>query len=98
MKFQFSGHESFICKQFWLKKRYDFINNNGNFNDEPTVVELGVSKNMVTSIAFWLKAFGITDNNNSVISFGDYIFNTANGKRPLILKVLLRFGYYTFSW
>ena len=59
MKFQFSGHESFICKHFWLKKGYDFISHKGNFNDESAVVELGVGKNMVASISYWLKAFGV---------------------------------------
>ena len=46
MKLQFSGHESFICKHFWLKKGYDFIIHKGNFNDESAVIDLGVGKNI----------------------------------------------------
>ncbi len=26
----FSGHETFRCKTHWLKRGYDFINNDGN--------------------------------------------------------------------
>jgi len=40
MKFQFSGHDSFICKHFWLKKGIDFLVKEGNFNNENAVVEL----------------------------------------------------------
>jgi len=84
MKLQFSGHESFICKHFWLKKGYDFINHKGNFNEESAVIDLGVGKNMVASISYWLKAFGITDQSNSITEFGHYIFNDRTGKDPYI--------------
>lgn len=87
MKLQFTGHESFICKHFWLKKGYDFLIHKGNFNDESAVVELGVGKNMVTSISYWLKAFGITDQVNKATPFGDYIFNDKTGKDPYIESI-----------
>jgi len=51
-KLVFSGHETFSCKQFWLKKGYDFVNNNMTFNNDDAVVDLGVGKNMVSSIRF----------------------------------------------
>ena len=51
----FSGHESFVCKSHWLKRGYDFVNAGNNFNDDEAVVHLGVGKNMVASIRFWLK-------------------------------------------
>ncbi|MCF8342507.1 MAG: DUF4007 family protein, partial [Chitinophagaceae bacterium] len=38
MKYLFSGHESFICKHFWLKKGYDFIIENGDFKYETAVM------------------------------------------------------------
>ena len=41
MKHVYSGHESFTCKTLWLKKGYDFINNNYNFNAPDAVVQLG---------------------------------------------------------
>jgi hypothetical protein len=38
MKLQFSGHDSFIRKHFWLKKGYDLIRQDQrSFNDEMAV-------------------------------------------------------------
>lgn len=37
-KFSFSGHESFQCKTQWLKKGYDFVYEQNNFNDPEAVV------------------------------------------------------------
>jgi hypothetical protein len=51
-KLSFSGHETFHCKTHWLKKGYDFVKNGGNFNNPDAVVNLGVGKNMVTSIYY----------------------------------------------
>ncbi len=79
-KYTFSGHESFPCKSLWLKKGYDFEYNGGDFNDPRAVVQLGVGKNMVGSIRFWLKAFGL--NRNSQTSWiADFLFG-AQGKDP----------------
>lgn len=58
-RYTFSGHETFPCRNLWLKKGYDFVAE-GNFNAPDAVVRLGVGKNMVSSIRFWLKVFGIT--------------------------------------
>lgn len=84
MKFQFSGHDSFICKHFWLKKGYDFISHKGSFNEESAVIELGVGKNMVTSISYWLKAFGILDVQNKITELGDFLFHNKKGIDPYI--------------
>lgn len=58
--YKFSGHESFPCKSLWPKKGYDYDAADGNFNDAHAVVTLGVGKNMVAAIKYWLKAFGLT--------------------------------------
>ncbi|MCW3114648.1 MAG: hypothetical protein JWR18_3044, partial [Segetibacter sp.] len=85
MKLQFSGHDSFICKHFWLKKCYDFIQQGTRgFNDELAVVDLGVGKNMVTAISYWLKAYGVTDNSNTVTELGHYLFNERTGVDPYL--------------
>ncbi len=84
MKLQFTGHESFICKQLWLKKGYDFVKNKGDFNNEAAVIELGVGKNMVASVSYWLKAFGITDPNNNISEFGNFLFDDEKGVDPYI--------------
>ncbi len=84
MKLQFSGHESFICKHFWLKKGYDYIVKNNDFNSESAVIGLGVGKNMVTSINYWLKSFGILDSNNLRTELADKIFDEIKGYDPYI--------------
>jgi len=63
---RFSGHESFICKQLWPKKGFDFLNNGNNFNDSDAIVKLGVGKNMVLSIRYWMKSLGLIDENDSL--------------------------------
>ena len=78
-KYTFSGHESFPCKSLWLKKGYDFCVEGKDFNNPEAVVGLGVGKNMVTAIRFWLKVFGITEN-DEVTQLGHYLFNDENGK------------------
>jgi patatin-like phospholipase/acyl hydrolase len=61
---RFSGHETFHCRHFWLKKGFDFIEQGLEFNDPQAVVNLGVGKNMVSSIQHWLNAFNINENND----------------------------------
>ncbi|MFT4661672.1 MAG: hypothetical protein ACI8XB_001952 [Patiriisocius sp.] len=78
---RFSGHETFHCKHFWLKKGYDFVESGNEFKEPEAVVKLGVGKNMVSSISFWLKAFGLLSTENSELSeFGYYIFSKESGK------------------
>ena len=57
---KFAGHESFHCRPLWLKKGYDQVSNNLGFKDEATI-QLGVGKNMVASIRYWIKSFGLVD-------------------------------------
>ncbi|WP_439484102.1 DUF4007 family protein [Cyclobacterium plantarum] len=83
-KFTFSGHDSFHCRQLWLKKGYDFVQEGNNFNDEDSVVQLGVGKNMVSSIRFWLKAFNILDNRDIPTEFGKRLFDNENGYDPFL--------------
>jgi hypothetical protein len=81
--YTFSGHESFPCKSLWLKKGYDFIVGDNDFNSPESVIGLGVGKNMVASIRFWLRVFGITES-DSPTPLGDYLFNDNYGKDKYI--------------
>ena len=83
IRYTFSGHESFYCKSLWLKKGYDFVKAGNNFNAEDAVVHLGVGKNMVSSIRYWLRAFGLLEEGNPT-NIADYLFNDENGKDPYI--------------
>lgn len=82
--YKFSGHETFQCRHFWLKKGYDFISKEGVFKSNEALIELGVGKNMITSISHWLKAFKVTDNETSELTdFGHYVFGN-EGKDPYL--------------
>ena len=82
----FSGHESFACKSHWLKRGYDFVKGDNNFNDDDAVVRLGVGKNMVASIKFWLKAIGLLKDTKPE-DIADYLFNDEDGKDPYLEDV-----------
>ena len=81
MRYSFSGHESFLCKSLWLKKGYDFINANHNFSDPDSVVCLGVGKNMVSSIKYWMRAFHLIEDDH-LTDLAQYIFDENVGKDP----------------
>ncbi|MFZ6029766.1 MAG: DUF4007 family protein [Chloroflexota bacterium] len=59
--FRFSGHESFPCRYAWLPKVYRALTDNRSaFADtEQAMVILGVGKNMVQSIRFWIQVADI---------------------------------------
>lgn len=83
-KYAFSGHDSFQCRQLWLKKGYDFVQEGKSFNDEDAVVKLGVGKNMVSSIRFWLKTFNIINGKDIPTEFGRRLFDDENGYDPFL--------------
>ncbi|MDD2798764.1 MAG: DUF4007 family protein [Bacteroidales bacterium] len=83
IRYSFSGHESFYCKSLWLKKGYDFISENKDFNAPNAVVELGIGKNMVSSLRYWMRAFGLFDEGMPTL-IADYLFDNKNGKDPYI--------------
>lgn len=71
--YSFSGHDTFHCRLFWLKKGYDYVSNKQKFKDDSGVY-LGVGRNMVNSIRFWLKSFGVIDDNYEIDDLYDLIF------------------------
>lgn len=82
-QFTFSGHESFPCRHLWLKKGYDFVSNGRKFAQDDSIVHLGVGKNMVTSIQFWMRSFGLLDEEAKPTRIADYLFGS-NGQDPYI--------------
>lgn len=69
IKFTFSGHESFQCRHLWLKKGYDYVSKKKSFTSDDAVIELGVGKNMVSSIRFWMKAFNLLTSEDELTEF-----------------------------
>lgn len=59
--YRFSGHETFHCRHFWLKKGFDYASQSTVFKSPESPAALGVGKNMVKSIEHWLRAFGLID-------------------------------------
>jgi hypothetical protein len=70
-KYTFSGHETFACRNLWLKKGYDYIVSGKSFRDEDAVVKLGVGKNMVGAIKYWMKSFNILTSDDQITEFGN---------------------------
>ena len=77
---RFSGHESFACRYAWLPKAYrEIIEDPAAFADEErAMVSLGVGKNMVRSIRFWVEVMGVAtpEPNRTLLptSFGRAVF------------------------
>lgn len=61
MGFRYSGHETFPCRYAWLPKAYDAITKDHNAftNEENAMISLGVGRNMVKSIRFWMVEMSI---------------------------------------
>ena len=75
-KLRFSGHDTFIVRTFWPKKGYDFVNKGFRFSADDAVIELGVGKNMVSSIQFWMKALGLLEEDNITLTdFAKFVFD-----------------------
>jgi len=66
---KFSGHETFSCRASWPKKGYDFLLDNRSFNDPDATAILGVGKNMVSSINYWLRAMALSIENEELTQF-----------------------------
>jgi Protein of unknown function (DUF4007) len=58
---KFSGHETFPCRYAWLPKAAEAVNENPElFGDEAdAMVRLGLGKNMVRALKFWVQVTGI---------------------------------------
>ncbi len=82
-KLNFSGHETFQCREIWLKKGFDFLTEGLSFRDPSAVVELGVGRNMVNAIQYWLKAFGLMDAEKKNTPLSEYIFGK-DGRDPYL--------------
>ncbi|WP_345954667.1 DUF4007 family protein [Mucilaginibacter sp. PAMB04168] len=83
LRLSFSGHDSFQCRQQWLKKGYDHRLAGRTFQEEDAVVHLGVGKNMVGAIRYWMKAFDLIDQADELTLFAHHLF-ADNGWDPYL--------------
>ena len=92
-KLTFTGHETFHCRHFWLKKGYDFQKasqkraastvDTAQATVEEAILQLGVGKNMVQAINFWMKAFSVRDTDNQLTELADRLLSD-NGYDPYL--------------
>jgi hypothetical protein len=81
MTFKFSGHETFPCRYTWLPKAYTALESDLNAlsNDENAMISLGVGKNMVRAIRFWVQVAGVAEPGKggtfNLTDFGRAIFS-----------------------
>src|SRR6266851_9456298 len=86
---RFSGHESFVCRYGWLRKAYDGVAKSPKLfaNEEDAVVKLGVGSNMVKSLEFWGRAFGIIEGHRGgyqLSAFAKALLDVKKGKDPYL--------------
>ncbi len=63
IKPRYSGHETFACRFGWLPKAVRLIEQDATAlaSDEEAIIQLGLGKNMVKSLRFWLDAFDVAE-------------------------------------
>jgi Protein of unknown function (DUF4007) len=86
--YRFSGHESFPCRYAWIPKAVEAISANPEiFGDvEEAMVRLGLGKNMVQSLRFWVQAMRVAESAGSglrITEFGQQVFG-AKGLDPYL--------------
>lgn len=87
-KTAFGRHETFALRYSWLTKGYQkniLLPDEDLFISENATVELGVGKNMVAAIRYWLRASQVMEpNSNRITPFGEAIFNSKTGFDPYL--------------
>ena len=78
-KASFGRHETFALRYSWLTKGFQAFNkNHAIFSSDESTIELGVGKNMVNAIKYWLRATTILkDASDGLVAttLGDAIFS-----------------------
>ena len=86
-KVAFGRHETFHLRFSWLSKGFAAFQANADLFDDVdgATVTLGVGKNMVQAIRYWLRATQLIDlETNIPTTIGDYIFNYKSGVDPFL--------------
>lgn len=74
-KVTFGRHESFALRYSWLTKGYRALRENEDiFAEDDATVTLGVGKNMVSSIRYWMRACKIIDLTDKPTRIGEMLF------------------------
>ena len=74
---RFSGHDTFNCKEQWILKGLQLVEEEVDtsvFKETEAISKLGVGKNMVRSIHYWLRAFGMLDDTEKISAIAKKLF------------------------
>ena len=82
----FGRHETFALRYSWLPKGFQAVQENPSvFEAENATVELGVGKNMVAAIRYWLKAFQLIERGSGApTSLGKKLLDPRDGYDPYL--------------
>jgi len=86
-KVAFGRHETFALRYSWLSKGFHALKKKPTvFDDDDAVVDLGVGKNMVSSIRYWLRACQLITSQkpDQPEAIGDLIFDAKKGLDPYL--------------
>ena len=86
-KVAFGRHETFALRYSWLSKGFHALKNKPSvFDDDDAVVDLGVGRNMVSSIRYWLRACQLItpQKPDEPQEIGNLIFDSENGLDPYL--------------
>ncbi len=90
---RFSGHETFPCRYAWLPKAYAAVAADpaAFADEEAAMIRLGVGKNMVRSIRFWMQAALVAaprpEGGYEVTPFGKAVLGRRAGFDPFLEDV-----------
>jgi len=93
MGFRYSGHETFPCRYAWLPKAFASIEeDHGAFaEEEKAMIRLGVGKNMVRSIRFWMVEMSVAikraNGGHRPSEFAQSVFNRKKGIDPFLQDI-----------
>ncbi|WP_171322278.1 DUF4007 family protein [Vibrio tubiashii] len=81
----FGRHETFQLRYSWLPKGFqEFKKNEKIFESDESTVRLGVGKNMVSSIKFWMKATQLLSEDNELTPMAIYLLDENEGQDPYL--------------
>ena len=93
MGFRYSGHETFPCRYAWLPKAFSAIevDYTAFADEENAMIRLGVGKNMVRAIRFWMVEMSVgqrrPEGGYQPSDFARAIFNRKKGIDPFLQDI-----------
>ena len=84
----FGRNETFGLRYAWIPKGYEsYRNDPAIFLDESATVKLGLGKNMVQSMRYWMQAYGIIDSERGISSFANLLLDREKGLDPFLQDI-----------